>query len=370
MDRKPPLQRTTSRATIGDVAARAGVSIATVSRAINGTAVVAEETARRVEQAIYELNYVPQPAARILAGQKAGAIGLMLPEISGAFFPPLLRGVEAETRLAGYDLLIHATDDLSQGKTPHRALGEHNTDGLIVFIDSLDTAEVERLHRTGFPLVLLHQSAPADLTIPTITIENKDGAYRLVEHLIQVHNRRRIVYLQGPPTHEDALWRERGYRQALEANGIDFDPTLVADGYFSEEVAFQSILELIRQGVAFDAVFSGDDAAASGVLVALKQAGIAVPEAVAVAGFDDVPVARYLNPPLTTVSAPTEQVGRAAVQQLLSLICGEEADPITLLPTRLVVRSSCGCVGDPVDARTGTEFMHHEVTEVAQENTI
>lgn len=329
--------------TIADVARHAGVSIATVSRVLNDSVPVAKETARRVQAAISELAYVPRTAARILASRKTHTIGLILSDISGAFFSPMLRGIEAGVRQAGYDLLVYSTGEIQEGQPPHRALGEHNTDGLLVFADSLELQELARLHKIGFPVVLMHQSSPKGIDIPTVTIENKDGASKIVTHLIQVHGRRRIVFLRGPSAHEDSAWRERGYREALATNGIQFDLRLVLEGRFNEEVALHAMRGLIGTGQEFDAVFSGDDDSASGVLLALREAGRRVPQDVAVVGFDDAPFAPYLTPPLTTVHAPTELVGQTAVRQLLGLIQSGQAEPLTLLPTEIVIRNSCGC---------------------------
>lgn len=331
--------------TISDVAQKAGVSIATVSRVINGTTSVAAETEQRVRDAINELAFVPRAAARVLASSRTETLGLLLPEIGGAFFSPLLRGIEAEAQAAGFDLLIHATSHIPHASTPvaHRPLGEHNTDGLIVFTQSIDEKELSRLHALNFPLVLLYQTSPSSLDIPSVTIENKSGAQLIVEHLIQVHNCRRIVFLRGPDGNEDSEWRERGYRETLEVHGIPFAPSLVTVGGFNEEDAQVAMQKLLMDGVEFDAVFGGDDDTAAGVISALTQVGKRVPQDVAVAGFDDVPIARYLRPALTTVRAPIEQVGREGVRQLVRLINGRQADALVLMRTELVIRESCGC---------------------------
>ncbi len=329
--------------TIKDVARQAGVSIATVSRVLNGTAPVIGETAERVHAAIAELHYVPRAAARVLASRRTNTLGLLLPEIGGWFFPSMLRGIEAAAREQGYDLLLHTVEATYPLKASRRALGMHNTDGLIIFTNSVDEEELLRLKQNGFPVVLLHQTPPAALDLPVVTIENKDGAQKLVDHLIEVHHCRRIAFLQGPPGHEDSEWRERGYRESLETHGIPFDEALVAVGEFDENIAANAIGQWLLDSVDFDAIFCGDDDAAIGVLSALQRSGRLVPDDVAVVGFDDVPLARFLSPPLTTVRAPTEQVGRDAVNQLVRLIRGERADPLTLLPTELVVRKSCGC---------------------------
>ena len=189
--------------------------------------------------------------------------------------------------------------------------------------------------------MLLYQTPPVGLQIPSITIENQNGAREVVEHLIRVHQRRRIVYLRGPEGNQDSHRRERGYREALEANGIRPDESLVASGNFDEEEARAMIAGLLQQGINFDAVFGGDDEMAAGAISALAQAGKKVPEEVA--GFDDLPAARYLRPALTTVRAPIEQVGREGVRQLVGLIRGQPVEKLVSLPTELVVRESCGC---------------------------
>lgn len=330
-------------ATIADVARQAGVSIATVSRVLNGTTRVIPETSERVQDAIRALNYVPRTAARVLASRRTNTLGLLLPEISGAFFSSMLRGIEAAARGAGFDLLIHTTGE-PRHALPHARLplGEHNTDGLLAFTASLENEEITRLYSIGLPLVLMHQTV-AGCEIPTITIENKSGAARIVAHLIEAHGRRRIVFLRGPESHEDSAWRERGYCEALETHGLQVDPALIALGGFQRETAQAAIQDLLARGVDFDAVFSGDDEAALGVLTALQAAGVAVPQEVSVVGFDDIPFAPFLSPPLTTVRAPIEQVGSEAVKQLVRLIRGEQADLLTLLPTEMVIRNSCGC---------------------------
>jgi LacI family transcriptional regulator len=331
-----------SRITIADVAQRAGVSIATVSRVLNGTAAVDTETAERVRSAIAALNYVPHAAARTLASRRTDTIGLLLPEISGAFFQPLLRGVEAGVGEAGFNLLIHTTQSHPEN-APHRPLGEHNTDGLLVFTESLDVKELTRLHSIGFPVVLLHQAPPNSLNIPVVTIENQSGAQKIVEHLIKIHNCRRIVYLQGPEGHEDSTWRERGYRLALKSCGIPFDPSLILRGNFDRNTARAALEKILADSVTFDSVFTGDDESAIGVLLALRQAGRRVPEEIAIVGFDDSLFANALLPPLTTVRAPTEQVGKQAVRQLVRIIQGEEVEARLVLSTELTIRQSCGC---------------------------
>lgn len=328
-------------ATISDVAQRAGVSIATVSRVLNGNTPVRADKAERVRRAIAELNFVPRSAARVLASRKTKTIGLVFSEIRGAFFPQLLKGIEAQLHEAGYELLIYST--YIDRPIRRKPIGEHNTDGLLVFTASLEKEEIARLYKINFPLVLMHETPPDGMNIPVITVENKDGAEMLVRHLIEEHGRRRIVFLRGPEGHEDSQWRERGYQEALASHDIPFDEALISSGDFDQAVAYHSMQRLIQDGVKFDAVFAGDDDASIGVYRALKEARRLIPDDVAVVGFDDVEFSRYISPPLTTIRAPIEEVGREAVRQLLSLLNGGQAQSLVLMRTELVIRESCGC---------------------------
>jgi LacI family transcriptional regulator len=352
-------QTVAQHATIADVAERAGVSIATVSRVLNRTTRVSEETAARVQNAINELGFVPQAAARHLASRKTSTIGLLLPRLFSApdgvevssefFFPTMVRGIESATRQAGFDLLIATPgepDDPARSPFASRSpLGNHNTDGLLIFSDLADFRSLAQFTRLNFPVVLLYHAAPPGSGITSILVENKNGARRLVNHLIEVHSKRHIAFLRGPDGNEDSDWREIGYRQALAEHQLPFDPQLVVPGYFEEQGGRDAVESLLKNGVQFDAIFAGDDGTAIGALAALNQAGLNVPNDVALVGFDDMAPSRYLNPPLTTVRAPTEQVGREAVRQLVLRIrtghACEQAD--VLLPTELVIRQSCGC---------------------------
>jgi DNA-binding LacI/PurR family transcriptional regulator len=309
-----------------------------------------------------DLQFVPRHAARVLASRRTNTIGLVMSEISGAFFPPMLKGIEAGAHEAGYDLLIHSTQKEGPSRRP---LGEHNTDGLLIFTDSLDHRELHRLYKLSFPMVLLHQTPPDELNIPAIAIENKDGAALLVNHLIETHDRRRIVFLRGPEGHQDSVGREGGYCDALESHSLKFDPALILAGGFDEEQGFAAIQKMLAEGIQFDAIFAGDDDSAIGAMRALRRAGRSIPEDVAVVGFDDIPFARYLSPALTTVRAPIEEIGHEAVRQLARLMHGEPAQALTLMPTELVIRESCGCSLSPSHyeetlTSIGGEEQHNE----------
>jgi len=338
------MTRRSSSVTIRDVARQAGVSVATVSRYINRNAPVSAEVAERLNRVMTDLRYVPHAAARHLASRKTRVIGLLLNNLHNDFFVPLLNGIEAVIRQKEYNLIV-ATYHANSRNTMPPPIGPHNTDGLLVFSDGLIDEDLANLNASGFPMVLLHRTSPRSLIIPSVTVENIEITHKLVEHLIQVHGKRRILFMRGPIHQEDANRRELGYKSALTANGIPFDEELVLNGEFERDIAYQVLNDFLGNGkqVAFDAVFTGDDDAAIGVLKALHKHGYRIPEDVAVVGFDDLGFAPFLNPPLTTVRAPTESVGRIAAERLFSLLESQPSNEAVILPTEIIFRRSCGC---------------------------
>jgi len=338
------MSRRSSSVTIRDVARQAGVSVATVSRYINQNTPVSPEVAKRLDKVLTELRYVPHTAARHLASRKIWVVGLLVNRLHNEFFVPLLNGVEAVVREKEYNLII-ATYHADSREQKNPPIGPHNTDGLLVFSDGLFDEDLANLHARGFPMVLLYRTPPPPLTIPSITVENTEVTRQLVEHLIQVHGRKRIMFLRGPEHQEDSAKRELGYKSALQAHGIPLDENLILDGGFERNIAYQVIDCFLGNDkrVAFDAVFTGDDDAAIGVLNALQDHGVRVPEDVAVIGFDDLGFASLLNPPLTTVRAPTELVGRTATEQLFNILENQPTDEAITLPTEIIFRRSCGC---------------------------
>jgi LacI family transcriptional regulator len=333
-----------SSLTIRDVARKAGVSVATVSRYINHTQPVAPDTAARLEQVLKELNYIPHATARNLATRKTRIIGLLLADIRADFYAPLMRGIDAVVQGFGYNLIVSSYHNES-GENPPPPIGPQNTDGMLVFADSLSDEAIIDLQNRHFPTVLIHRTPPRGALLPCVTVENKAASSKLVDHLIEVHGRRRIVFLRGPRLQEDSTWREQGYRESLQNHDLPIDTSLILDGEFDRVVARETILSLFgRDPAACDGIFSGDDDAAIGVLGALQELGIKVPSQVSVAGFDDQSFSVYLNPPLTTVRAPTEEVGQKAADILFDLIGGTSVEPLLLLPTEIVYRKSCGCI--------------------------
>ena len=338
------MTRRSSSVTIRDVAREADVSVATVSRYINQNAPVSKEVSERLDDVMKKMRYVPHAAARHLASRKTRVIGLLLNNLHNDFFVPLLNGVEAVVRKKGYNLIV-ATYHANSRDNMQPPIGPHNTDGLLVFSDGLVDDDLISLNKSGFPMVLVHRTPPASVPIPSVTVENIEITQKLIEHLIQHHGKRRILFLRGPVHQEDSMRREMGYKQALQANGIPVDENLILNGDFERDIAYEAMNQVLSNGrhVAFDAVFTGDDDAAIGVLKSLHEHNIHVPEDVSVIGFDDLGFAPFLNPPLTTVRAPTEKVGQIATESLFDMLENHPSDEVVILPTEIIYRRSCGC---------------------------
>jgi DNA-binding LacI/PurR family transcriptional regulator len=349
----PPTAPHKTKCTIADVAKAAGVSTATVSRVLNGSPRVTSDTAAHVRCVIEKLGYIPQSAARNLAQQKTHTIGVLMQEIGNDFSAQILRGIESVTSQSDYDLLIASKTTQSTPEGPALPLGPHNTDGVIVMAGFLPKSTLQHLHQNHFPIVLLYEKTPEKTPIPTLQIENRHSTFLLIQHLITCHHHRRIAFLRGPANNLDSREREQGLRDAFEAHRLEFSPDLVGDGCFDENTAYAVVRGWIEEGQTMDAIFGGSDEGAIGAVMALKDAGLSVPDDVAVVGFDDLNHARLLSPPLTTVHAPTEEVGQLAATQLLKILAGEKVELTTTLPSNLILRASCGCrQGNRPECRT------------------
>ncbi len=332
-----------TRCTIADVARLAGVSITTVSRVVNRSSLVNENTAQRVHHAIDQLGYAPETAARNLASRRTYTLGVLLPVIGTDFYALVVSGIEAEAFEKGYDLLIATQHETSGRRLALPTLGPHNTDGLLTVNVEFNDTLID-LHLEGFPLVTLYAKPPSMLNIPIVAVEDESSSYQLVSHFIEVHGYTDIGFLTGPENNEDSRWRESGYRKAMADHNLPVDEDLIHVGGFDTQTGRLAILNWHRaSGHLPRAIYCGDDEAALGTVLALAELGLRIPQDVAIAGFNDSSLSAYLVPPLTTIHAPTSDVGRTAVRQMVSLIETGHADPLTILPTQFVVRNSCGC---------------------------
>ncbi|QKV91000.1 LacI family DNA-binding transcriptional regulator [Streptomyces sp. NA02950] len=329
------------RPTLESVARHAGVSRATVSRVVNGSPSVAEDSREAVLRAIQELGYIPNQAARSLVTQRTDSFALVLPEEPGRifsddqFFPGVVRGVSQELEAADKQLvLMMARSPASRDRIERFALSRH-VDGVMVAsmhgTDPLPAA----LARMGIPVVCNERALGATM-LPYVGVDNAAGAALAVRHLT-ASGRTRIGTVAGPQDMVAGIDRLAGCRAALREAGLK--PS-VAVGDFTQESGAVAMRELLERQPGLDAVFAASDLMAIGVLRALRQAGRRVPDDVAVVGFDDIEPARYTEPPLTTVRQPIAEIGRRLAGQLLRLAAGESIEPALVLPTELVVRDS------------------------------
>src|SRR5262245_33709778 len=328
-------------ATIKDVAREARVSVATVSRVFNNSAVVSESTRRTVREVAERLNYWPNGAARSLITNRTQAIGVMLPDLFGEFYSEILRGMDMPTRKAGLHLLVSSShadaDELVAGLRATRG----RIDGMIVMAPDVDAGPTIRALAADCPLVLIDPGKGFE-GCDAVVIANQAGASAITRHLADIGHRR-IATITGPARNADARQRLEGYRAALRAAGVEPPSGYEIPGDFTEPSGYAAGARLLALDPRPTAVFAANDYMAIGVMGALSDAGIRVPEDIAVAGFDDIAMARYLNPPLTTVHVDAYRLGERAVEMLL--------DPRSrpgrrvrheVLATTLVVRGSCG----------------------------
>jgi LacI family transcriptional regulator len=329
--------------TIRDVAQRAGVSAMTVSRVINGSPQVTPETRAAVESAIAELRYVPNAFARGLTRHRSGSIGLVVPDLGDPFFTLVLRGAEPVARAAGYRVVVCNTNsDLELEAAYIDDLLARQMEGLILApVDDRSIGVLERLAARPVPHVLLDRSIP-NVSADIVQGDSIGGARVLVEHLLAAGHRR-IGHITEPKSVSTARERHRGYREALEAHGIPYDPALVAEGSGATVAgARPATRELLGRGEPPTAIFAVNNLAAVGVVLAVRDAGLSVPGDVAVACFDDIELAALLCPFLTVMAQPASDYGVIATQLLLDRIQGTAPDERqeVVLPGRLIVRES------------------------------
>ena len=331
----------TMTTTLKDVAREAHVSMASVSRALNGTGVVTESIRSRVLEVAARLHYVPNTGAQSLMSRRTRIIGVLLPDLQGEYFAELIRGIDIAARARGLHLLISNShsgpDDLG---TALRAMFGR-VDGLLVMAPSIDAQAVQERLQGALPVVLI-STVDADHSHCAVYVSNAASAYAMVKHLAACGHRR-IAHVAGPLSNVDAQERLRGYRDAMaqELPGVAED---VVQGDFTEESGYRAVQEMLQRASMPEAIFAANDMTAIGCLSALSQAGLRVPQDIAVAGFDDIPTARFVSPPLTTVRVKIADLGSRALDRLAAGIESNEGlQPFTdTVPGELVIRDSCG----------------------------
>jgi DNA-binding LacI/PurR family transcriptional regulator len=341
----PPKKQATSQ----DVADLAGVSRTTVSFVLNSVPgmKISEETRQRVLEAARQLNYYPTSAARTLASGKTRRIGLVLCEqrehlMADAFLPAFLRGVSDLAHQEGYRVVFQSAEDSTGETTYGDLLHEQHVDGLIVSGPRSDDFQLSRLHEEGYFLVL-HGRLP-DCALPFIDVDNIGGAHKAVSHLVGLRHSRIGLITNAPLSYTSSQDRLTGYRQALQEAELPFEDELVRYGEFSPESGRRAMESLLALPTPPSAVFVASDVVALGAMAAVRERGMRIPQDVALVGFDDIFLAAYVSPPLTTVRLPAYGLGWAAGDMLIRFI-NEDQPPVErqmLLGSELVIRQSCG----------------------------
>ena len=329
-------------ATIRDVARVSKVSIATVSRVFNGSALVRTDTRRKVLAVASRLGYWPNSIARSLITSRTHTLGVLMPDLFGEFFSEVVHGMDLAGRERGFHLLVSRSSSSTEELVEAIRTMRGRVDGLIVMAPDFDADPVLRLGAGVVPRVFMNPHAPPT-DCDAVSIANCEGAASAVRHLIGLGHRS-VALISGPEHNIDARQRREGWRAALCGAGIEPGADLEFRGDFAERSGYEAAAELLRRQARPTALFAANDYMAVGALGALHDAKVRVPEDLAVVGFDDIALARYLNPPLTTVRVDMEQLGRRAVEILLD----RDAHPehagrrLEVLATSLVVRRSCG----------------------------
>ncbi len=320
-------------ATIRDVARAADVSVATVSRTLNGIEKVAGITRDRVLKFAKELDYIPHSGARALSTQRTDTIGVLLPDLYGEFFSELIRGIDLAARARGLHLLLSSSHgDPAEAGAALRAM-HSRVDSIIVMAPNQGEELLGHARKGAVPMVVLGSGAHQDH--PSFEIDNFAGAFAITRHLLDT-DRRRIAFVAGPPENFEALERLRGYRAAIEAAGAS---ERVVNGDFSEQSGRDAAAHLI-DGDRPDAIFCSNDMMAIGCLEVLRDAGVRIPDDIALAGFDDIPIARYVSPALTTAAVPIAEIGRRALECCVDLIAGRQTELRYSFKPTLAIRSS------------------------------
>jgi len=331
-------------ATLKDVAQQADVSVSTVSRVFNNPEKVRRSTRERVRKAANDLGYKPSRVARRLRLQEgeANLLGLVIPDIQNPFFADVTRGVEDVARDRDYALILSNSDeDPDKQRVAIDTLKTEEVDGVIVPPVSMDDPEVKRLLDSDIAVVCVDRRME-DARVDTILSDNREGAYNVVTHLIELGHER-IAFIGGIPRISTSTDRREGYEKALRDHGLPVDPALIEEGDSRRERGRHLTEKLLGLETPPTAIFAGNNLTTLGALSALNSHDVEVPDEMALVGYDDVPWARALNPPPTVVDQPGYEMGSRAAELLLQRLDAPDRSPtvVTLQP-KLIVRASCG----------------------------
>jgi LacI family transcriptional regulator len=309
---------------------------------LNDSGPVSDDTRRRIERVATRLRYTPNGAARSLITRRTHTIGVLLPDLYGEFFSEVIRGIDLVAQRNGYHMLVSSSHSEQQALEAALGAMRGRVDGLIVMSPDLDQRTL-RSSLAACPAVVLLNCAARASGFDAIKIDNVGGASAMTRHLLGMGHRR-IAFIGGAARNVDADERRRGYRSAMRAAKVERDPLMEIDGDFTESGGYRAAKALARLAPRPTAIFAANDSMAIGALSALREVGIAVPEEIAVTGFDDIPIAQYTSPPLTSVHVPILDLGERATERLVHTLSSDRRRrrSCEVLPTALIVRQSCG----------------------------
>jgi LacI family transcriptional regulator len=336
----PVSRNLTTRVTIIDVATEAGVSSGTVSRVINNDVHVRPETRQRVLEVMQRMGFVANRHARSLAGGKTNIIGVLVPDLGTAYIGEIIRGIDVELGLTSLDLILYTTHRTASKEASYVAnLAEGMVDGLLLVLPRSPADYIETLTRRKFPFVLIdHQGTDEDC--PAVGATNWQGAYNATEYLIKLGHRR-IAFITGSMDLGCSQDRLAGYRSALRTHHIPEVPELEYEGDFFQPDGYAGASAFLDLPSLPTAIFASNDVMGMGVMDAIRNRGMRIPDDISVIGFDNIPQSAVVHPPLTTVQQPLEQMGRVAAQMLLGILKDPEREAGRIeLPTELIVRES------------------------------
>ena len=330
--------------TLADVAAQAGVSKMTVSKVINRKPGLKDSTRERVMEVVEQLGYTVHASARALAGGRTETLGVLVPSLYSQYLSEIIRGVDRTALKAGMELLISTTRRSSGPRNTGR-LAQGLVDGLLIVLPDPLALDERTLRSLPLPVVIIApntEEADHLPMFPTVDADHYTGARLAMDHLLSLgHRRIGLISANGRMSH--SLKRVSGYREGLLTAGIPLDPELEVEGDFTQKAGFDAARTLLNLPVPPTAIFAVNDVSAFGAIEAIKDHGLRVPEDISVIGFDDIPQASQVYPPLTTIRQPLLEMGAAGTRLLLALIQGVEAVTDRLIvPTELIVRSSTG----------------------------
>jgi LacI family transcriptional regulator, galactose operon repressor len=330
-------------ATIKEVAKKAGVSIATVSRVFNNVGSVDRETRKRVERAAKDLRYVPNALGRSLSTRRTMSIGLLLPDLFGEFFSEVIRGADQTAQQNNYHLLVSSSHNNRDEIEAAIRMMRGRVDGLVIMSPHIEIETLNDYLPRALPAILLNCYVNDD-GFDSITVDNYQGAFAMVSHLLS-HRHTRIAIITGTEDNVDAAERLRGYRDAIKQGGGEWRSEYEVPGSFSESSGYDAVRKVLSIRDRPTAIFASNDATAIGAMSALRDNDIQIPSEIALAGFDDVPIARYLTPTLSSVRVDIARLGVIAIQQCLHAVvqANDHQKQHRILPITLSLRESCGC---------------------------